>query len=112
MPLATYTIVLYAVTNAGGPFPLTLPAPSQGTSWVIRDVRLFLPATSTWPTVVQQASLLVAGNQVAATPSRATLAGELYSFEDVRQAVNEFSPVTFMAGNLGWNLQVTGYAFN
>lgn len=112
MPLATYTIVLYAVTAAGGPFPMPLPAPSQGTDWVIRDVTFYFPSGSGWYPVIGQASLTVGGNQIAATPAFRTIANTLYRVEDVRQAVNAFSQVAFNANQLGWNLQVTGYAFS
>lgn len=113
MPAIPYTIQLYAVTNAPGPYPMTLPAPSQGTTWVIRDVCFYLPSGSGWYPLFGQASLLVGGNQIACTPSWRTLANELYETRDIRQTVTAVSgPVTFNANTPGWNLTVTGYAFS
>lgn len=111
MPAVPYTIVLYSVTNASGPFPMFLPNPTQGTVWVIRDVAFYFPSTTGFFPVVAQASLLVGGNQVAATPAYKTLANTLYTTVDIRQTVAGPGSVALGAGGPGWNLQVTGYAF-
>lgn len=90
---------------------MTLPAPTQGTTWVIRDVCFFLPSGSGWYPIFGQASLNVGGNQVASTPAFRTLANTLYEIRDLRQTVNAFTPVQLVANTPGWNLEVTGYAF-
>lgn len=112
MPAVPYTITLYSVTNAFGPFPMTLPAPTQGTIWVIRDVCFYLPSASGWLPVAHQASLLVGGNEVASTPPYRTVMSTLYETRDIRQTVFSGEVVQFQAGQPGWNLQVTGYAFS
>lgn len=111
MPIPSYTKQLFAVTNASGPFPMALPFPSVGTVWVIRDVCFYFPSGSGWFPLTGQASLTVAGNQVAATPAFATLANTLYETRDIRQTVEGFTPVQLHANAPGWNLEVTGYAF-
>lgn len=112
MATPSYTKQLYSVTNSSGPYPMTLPTPSVGAVWVIRDVCFYFPNSGGTLSMTGHATLLVGGNQVASTPAYATIQGVLYEIRDVRQTVEASTPVTFVASAPGWNLQVTGYAFS
>lgn len=112
MATPSYTIVLYSVFSAAGPFPMVLPPPTQGVSWVIRDVCFYWPSSAGWYPVVSQARLLVNGLQVAATPAFATIANTLYETRDIRQSVPPSGTVELDGVAQGWNVQVTGYAFS
>lgn len=112
MPTPSYTKILYSVTNSSGPYPMTLPTPSVGTVWVLRDICLYFPPSAGAFSMTGHSSLLVGGNQVASTPIYATIAGVLYETRDVRQTVEASTAVQLVASAPGWNLQVTGYAFS
>lgn len=56
-----------------------------------------------------QATLLVDGAQIAATPAYETLANKLYEYRDVRQSMLAGSSFELNASAGGWNVRVTGY---
>lgn len=109
MVATAYTIVLWELRNVGFPFPSPLPSPPAGFLWVIRDVTIRYANPGGWLTRPFQASVLVDGQVLVATPAYRTLMSELYEFRNVRQTVNTFNTLQFNALQAGWDTRATGY---
>lgn len=109
MPTSAYTLELWALSNATGPYPIIGPSPPAGFIWVVRDVTFQFPLGSGYWPIEGEATLSISGFPIAATPPGRSFANRVFGYRELRQTVGTDDLLEFTAGSDGWTMRVTGY---
>lgn len=109
MPTSAYTLELWALFNATGPYPIIGPSPPAGFIWVVRDVVFQFPLGSGYWPIEGHATLSIGGFPIAGTPIGRSFANRVFRYGDLRQTVGQDDIMEFTAASDGWNMRVAGY---